>query len=98
MRCAKAAYHDDEDVDEAINNIIIIRASPFFLPLTTSPRETLSCRGGGKEGARRGFVRCSDGSPEPVRRIARPVPPPSANASVSAPSLPLLDRHLEGGA
>ena len=30
MRCAKAAYHDDEDVDEAINNIIIIRASPFF--------------------------------------------------------------------
>ena len=30
MRCAKAAYHADEDVDEAINNIIIIRASPFF--------------------------------------------------------------------
>ena len=70
---AKAARRDDEDVDETIKYIIIIRASPILRLRRASPlpllRENFS-------GRRR---RC-DGSfclPRPSAAAARPVPPSS---------------------
>ena len=81
MRCAKAAYHDDEDVDEAINNIIIIRASPFF----AKPHPA------GAKGRRerveevRSLLRWVSRACPPHCSTRSASLPPSADASVSAP-------------